>query len=431
MIYRTHPIHNLQENDVMEEGKSFKIPKELVWRSYKSVVANKGSAGHDNQTISQFEEARDKNLYKIWNRLSSGSYFAPPVLEKAITKPGGKKRILGIPTVSDRVAQGAVKIFIEERLDSIFHEDSYGYRPKKSAHEALERCKSRCWYENWALEIDIKSFFDKVDHDLIIKALEHHKMPKWVVLYSRRWLRAPLIKLGTESMAREREVGTPQGGVISPLLANLFLHYAFDAWMVRKHPQIKFERYADDIVCHTKSMKAAISLKREISSRFQSVGLEVNDSKSCIAYIGDFKRHNVKTSFTFLGYDFKLRILKDSRSGKIFRRCMPGASKSAMKRMTKEVKSWRLHRTTTNDASQLANRYNYIIRGWINYYGKFWYRNFGYHLWRILQSRLLKWMKARHRISHRRAEHRLRLLQQEKPKLFVHWYLLRTNKMSR
>ena len=197
--------------------------------------------------------------------------------------------------------------------------------------------------------------------------------------------------------------------------------------MERKYSQIKFERYADDIVCHVKTMKEAINLKQEVIARFKKVRLEINDNKSCIAYIDTFKRSNVKLQFTFLGYDFKPRILKDSRSGKIFRKCMPGASKSAMKKMTKEVRSWKLHRSTTDDAQRVAGRTNYIVRGWINYYGKFWYRNFGYHLWVILQSRLIKWMKARHRISTKSAKHRLKLLQKEKPKLFVHWYLLRTN----
>ena len=412
----------------MADGKSFRIPKELVWQSYKTVSANKGAAGYDGQTIKQFDERRDKNLYKIWNRLSSGSYQAPPVLEKRIPKAGGKgkERILGIPTVSDRIAQGAVKIFVEERLEPVFHEDSYGYRPNKSAHQALEMCKQRCWLKSWVLEIDIKSFFDKVDHRLIIKALEHHNMPKWVILYCKRWLRAPLIMTTESAERKERETGTPQGGVISPLLANLFLHYAFDVWMVREHCQIKFERYADDIVCHVKTMKEAMALKQKVSERFKEVGMEINDNKSHIAYIGTFERRNVRRHFTFLGYDFKPRLLKDSRSGKLFRRCMPGAAKSAMKKMTKEVRSWKLHRATTKDAKKVAGRINYIIRGWINYYGKFWYRNFGYHLWRILQLRLLKWMKARHRISHKRAKHRLQLLQKEQPKLFVHWYQLRT-----
>ena len=427
MDYRNHQIYNLKENDIMADGKSFEIPKALVWRSYKTVSANKGAAGYDGQTIKEFNEKRDKNLYKIWNRLSSGSYQAPPVLEKRIPKAGGKERILGIPTVSDRVAQGAVKIFVEERLDSLFHEDSYGYRPNKSAHQALETCSKRCWRNSWVLKIDIKSFFDMVDHDLIIKALEHHKMPTWVILYCKRWLRAPLIAASEEAMGAERKVGTPQGGVISPLLANLFLHYAFDVWMERKFHQTNFERYADDIVCHTNTLKEAQHLKNEITARFKEVGLEVNESKSCIAYVDTFKRHNVKKELTFLGYDFKLRVLKDSRSGKLFRKCMPGASKSAMKKMTKEVRSWRIHRSTSNDVQKIADRINYIIRGWINYYGKFWYRNFGYHLWRILQSRLIKWMKARHRISTKSSRHRLRLLQKEKPKLFVHWYLLRTN----
>lgn len=409
----------------MKQGKVFEIPKALVWQSYKQVRANKGAAGCDGQTLEEFDRNRDDNLYRIWNRMSSGSYFPPPVREKRIPKGDGKERVLGIPTVADRVAQGAVKIYVEKLLDPEFDEDSYGYRPAKSAHDALERCKRRCWAHSWVLEVDIKSFFDCVRHDLVLKALEHHGMPRWVMLYCKRWLEAPMMEDGGSTPAAKRTLGTPQGGVISPLLANLFLHYAFDKWMRRNHAGTPFERYADDIVCHCDTMKQAVGLKAQLERRFGEVGLTLHPEKSQIVYVDKFKRHNVKTSFTFLGYDFELRVVKSLKTGKLSRVCMPGASRKAMKAIVTTIRSWRIHRGTADDPKKLAGRYNATLRGWIEYYGKHWYRHFGYRLWSTFQSRLIKWVKSKYRLSTRKAEYRLRQMRKEDPKLFVHWYLLR------
>jgi len=260
----------------------------------------------------------------------------------------------------------------------------------------------------------------------VIKALEHHKMPKWVILYSTRWLEAPVASTIKDTKLTRRDVGTPQGGVISPLLANIFLHYAFDIWMNKTNQNIPFERYADDIVCHCHTMKEAMQLKSLVQARFEAVGLQVNEQKTNVVYIDTFDRWNVKTSFTFLGYDFKVRTLKNFK-GELYRKCMPGASKKAMRMITKTIKGWRIHRSTVDSAKFIANRYNAILRGWIEYYGKFWYRNFGYHLWRVFQSRLVKWVKSKYRISTKKAEHKLALLKREQPKLFVHWYLLRAS----
>lgn len=407
----------------MSQGKSFEIPKSLVWKSYQAVRKNKGAPGCDGQTIKQFDENRDKHLYKIWNRLCSGSYLPPAVREKHIPKADGQERILGIPTVSDRVAQGAVKLHVESLLDPIFHEDSYGYRPRKSAHQAIQRCAQRCWERSWVLEIDISGFFDNVSHDLIIKALEHHEMPRWVILYCTRWLRAPMMKVG-EEQPQERKIGTPQGGVISPLLANLFLHYAFDRWMDREHRHTPFERYADDIVCHCINMRDANQLKESLKKRLDEVGLMINEKKSKVVYIDTFKRWNVETCFTFLGYDFKVRTLKNYK-GELYRQCMPGASMKAMRKITQTIKEWKIHRSTVENAASFARRYNATLRGWIEYYGKFWYRNFSYRLWSVLQSRLVKWTKKKYRISTKKAERKLKLLKKNQPRLFVHWYLLR------
>ena len=415
----------LDEDDVLTQGKPFEIPKQLVWESYLDVRRNKGAAGCDGQTLRQFDEKRDRNLYKIWNRLSSGSYLPPPVREKRIPKSDGRERVLGIPTVSDRIAQGAVKRYMEARLDPIFHPDSYGYRPGKSAHQALQQCAKRCWQRGWVLEVDISAFFDTVRHDLVIKALEHHQMPPWVILYCRRWLEAPMWREGEEEL-QARNVGTPQGGVISPLLANLFLHYAFDQWMDRHHRFTPFERYADDIVCHCTTMREAMALRKSLKSRLAEVGLAINESKSHVVYIGTYQRTNVNTCFTFLGYDFQVRTLKSAK-GELFRKCMPGASKKAMKRITRTIRSWRIHRSTTDDVKTFARRHNATLRGWIAYYGEFWYWHFSYRLWTVFQSRLVKWMKAKYRIPQRVAERRLAALRRAEPRLFAHWDLLRAS----
>jgi RNA-directed DNA polymerase len=410
----------------LKQSKSFEIPKRLVWESYQAMRKNRGAPGYDGVTVTEFNKNRDGHLYKIWNRLSSGTYFPPPVLEKLIPKADGGVRRLGIPTVSDRVAQGAVKIYLEGILEPIFHEDSYGYRPGKSAHQAIERTWRRCQKSYWLLEIDIKKFFDNVDHDLILKALRHMKVPKWVELYCERWLKAPIIDKNGE--LEERPKGTPQGGVISPVLANLFLHYALDEWLQRQVPRTEFARYADDLVVHCKSFSQGCELKAAINKRLTSVGLEMHSGKTGLVYLGTYPRWNVETEFTFLGYDFKYRTLKDGRDGSLFRKVTPAASKKAMKRIVTEIKSWKIHRSTRASIQDIARRYNATIRGWIEYYGKFWYRNFSYRLWTALQSRLLKWVKAKYRISNKKASKYLAGIKRENPKLFAHWYLLQTIK---
>ena len=227
------------------EGKSFQIPKQLVWEAYRRVRAKKGAAGVDGQSIADFEEDLRNNLYRIWNRMSSGTYFPPPVKAVEIPKPhGAGTRILGVPTVADRIAQTVVALRLEARTESIFHPDSYGYRPRKSAHDALRKCRERCWRKDWVLDLDIRKFFDSLDHDLVVKTVEANTADKWVLLYVKRWLKAPLqLPDGT---LQERDKGTPQGSAVSPVLANLFLHYAFDMFLEREFPTVEFERYADD-----------------------------------------------------------------------------------------------------------------------------------------------------------------------------------------
>jgi hypothetical protein len=225
---------------------------------------------------------------------------------------------------------------------------------------------------------------------------------------------------------QKRTLGTPQGGVVSPLLANLFLHYAFDKWMERNYRLIPFERYADDIVCHVSRMSDANRLRQQLKERFAEVGLQINEKKSKVVYIDTFQRRNVDTCFTFLGYDFKVRTLRNYK-GELYRKCMPGASNKAMRRITQTIKDWKIHRSTADSAEVFAKRHNATLRGWIDYYGKFWYRNFSYRLWNAFQSRLVKWAKAKYRISTRKAERKLALLRREKPDLFAHWHLLRAS----
>lgn len=215
------------------ETKQHPITKEMVLDAYKKVKSKKGSAGVDEQSLQDFGENLSGNLYKIWNRMTSGSYFPPVVKEVRIPKKTGGFRSLGIPTVSDRIAQQVIKSYLEPKVDSSFHSDSYGYRPRKSAHQALEKAVSRSGYYSWVVDLDIRGFFDNIDHTLLMKAVKRYTKEGWVLMYIERWLKAGVSWNGEIA---KRTNGTPQGGVISPLLANIFLHFAFDKWMQIHHP---------------------------------------------------------------------------------------------------------------------------------------------------------------------------------------------------
>ncbi len=268
-------------------NKPFMIEKRQVYEAYKAVKSNKGVAGVDGQTIEQFEADLGGNLYKIWNRMSSGSYFPPPVRAVTIPKKSGGERILGVPTVGDRIAQMVVKQLIEPDLDPIFLPNSYGYRPRKSALDAVGVTRERCWKYDWVLEFDIKGLFDNLPHELLLRAVQKHVKCKWALLYIERWLTAPMEK---EGLLIERTRGTPQGGVISPILSNLFLHYAFDLWMTRTHPGLPWCRYADDGLVHCRSEQEAEALKAELQARLAECGLEMHPTKTKIVYCKDGKR---------------------------------------------------------------------------------------------------------------------------------------------
>ena len=409
----------------MEQAKPFCITKRQVWEAYKRVKANKGAAGVDGQEIEDFEQDLKGNLYKLWNRLASGSYFPPPVLRVEIPKGDGRMRPLGIPTVADRVAQTVVKQYLEPELEKHFHPDSYGYRPGKSALDAVGMARKRCWKSDWVLDLDIKGFFDNIDHELMMRAVRRHTEDKWVLLYIERWLKAPIEQQdGTRTLPQK---GTPQGGVASPLLANLFLHYAFDKWMEREHPDISFERYADDAVCHCKSETQTQALKHELSERMNEVGLELHPEKTKIVYCKDEdRREDYPTiTFDFLGYTFRPRRSKN-RWGKYFINFTPAISNKAAKAIRQQMRSWRWHRRSDKSLEDLSRMFNANIQGWINYFGRY-YKSAMYPTLRSLDRRLVRWATRKYkrlRGHRRRADQWLQRIARKHPGLFAHWRFL-------
>ena len=352
----------------MSKAKPFSIAKGEVWQAYKRVRANQGTAGVDGQSIEEFERDLSNNLYKLWNRMSSGSYFPPPVRRVEIPKPDGRKRPLGIPTVADRIAQMVVMQRLGPKLEPYFHPDSYGYRPGKSAIEAVGKARKRCWQYNWVLDLDIKGFFDNIDHELLMRAVRKHTKCRWVVLYIERWLTA-LVRLADGQML-QRDKGVPQGGVISPLLANLFLHYAFDKWMEREFSIVPFERYADDVICHCVSEKQAKYLLGRIKRRLAECRLELHPEKTKIVYCKDANRPGSypNEKFDFLGFTFRPRLSKN-RKGAFYARFSPAVSRDVTNSIRQTMRSWRLPRRSDKSLEDFTRMFNPVIRGWINYYG--------------------------------------------------------------
>ena len=414
-------------NEPKQQDKPFQISKWKVWEAYERVKANKGAAGVDEQSITEFEADRDRNLYKIWNRMSSGSYFPPPVKAVEIPKAGGKGvRLLGVPTVADRVAQTVARLYLEPQVEPVFHPDSYGYRPGKSALDAVAACRKRCWRADWVIDMDIRAFFDTVPWDLVRKAVAHHISPdqRWILLYVERWLKAPLQHADGTLVARDR--GTPQGSAISPLIANLFMHYAFDAWMAREHPGIRFERYCDDAVVHCASEQQARHMRAAIAARLAEVGLELHPGKTRIVYCKDADRrgdHEV-TSFTFLGYEFRPRLAKN-RHGKHFVSFLPAVSRDAMKAMGTEIRSWHWAKRSDKSLGDLALMFNSVVQGWINYYGRFYRSRLLYFL-RGLNRHLMRWACRKYKRLKRRERRAMAWLAEiarRSPHLFAHWRL--------
>ncbi len=409
----------------MNTTKSFEISKRNIWEAYKRVKANKGAAGVDGQTLEEFEVKLKSNLHKLWNRMSSGSYIPPAVRIVEIPKEGNKIRRLGVPTISDRIAQMVVKKYLEPQVEPHFHEDSYGYRPKKSALDAVGVARQRCWRHDWCIDLDIKGFFDNLKHDLVIRAVRKHTDCKWVLLYIDRWLKAPAQEKDGSLVERDR--GTPQGGVISPLLANLFLHYAFDKWMEKNFPRNLFERYADDCVVHCDSEAEAGKLRTAIEARMQECGLELHPDKTKIVYCKDEDRkgtyHNER--FDFLGYTFRARRSK-SRYGHHFINFSPAVSNKAVKAMRQRMRRWRLHLKSDKGIEDLGRMFYAIINGWINYYGRY-YKSALYPVFQHLNRILVRWVMKKYkrfRGHQRRATHWLGGVAKREPFIFAHWRLL-------
>ncbi len=409
----------------MNKTKSFLISKHVVWEAYKRVKANKGSAGCDGQSLENFESNLKDNLYKIWNRMSSGSYFPPPVKRVEIPKGDGKVRPLGIPTVSDRIAQMVVKMHLEPDLEAVFHSDSFGYRPNRSAVQAVDLARKRCWRHDWVIDLDIKGFFDNIDHDLLMRAVRKHTQEKWILLYIERWLKAPVLML--DGKLEPRNLGTPQGGVISPLLANLFLHYGFDVWLSRRYPNNPFERYADDAIIHCRTEREAIGIKVELEGRMMQCGLELHPDKTKIVYCKDDKRRADAevTQFDFLGFTFRMRSAKNRYNGKIFNGFSPAISVKAKQRIRDEIRSWKVQRRTDLTIFEISKLYNSCLRGWIGYYGKF-YPTATYNIFKQFNTTLFHWADGKYKKlkgDKKKFFNWLRELRKVHPNLFEHWKL--------
>jgi RNA-directed DNA polymerase len=405
----------------MTETKPFNISKRAVMTAYEKVKANKGTYGVDEQSIEDFDKELKNNLYKIWNRMSSGSYIPKPVRAVAIPKKSGGTRLLGIPTIEDRIAQTVVKLYFEPEVEPMFYEDSYGYRPNKSSIQALEVTRKRCWRKDWVLEFDIKGLFDNIRHDILMKMVRKHTNEEWIILYIQRWLTASFQMENGELVPRNS--GTPQGGVISSVLANLFLHYVFDDFITKEFKTIPWARYADDGIAHCVSLKQAKYLQRRLQERFEEYGLQLNLDKTKIVYCKDDDRKGdyPNISFDFLGYTFKPRGAK-SKYGKYFTSFLPAIADNAKKRIRKEVRSWRIQLKVDKDLWDISSMFNKKIQGWINYYTHF-YKTEMYAVLRYINNALVKWVRRKYkkRKHRRRAEYWLGSIAKRDRNLFAHW----------
>jgi len=412
--------------NLWNETKSIPISRSMIWEAYKKVRANKGSAGADEVSMDEYDANRRKHLYKLWNRMASGSYFPPPVKEVEIPKKDGKVRKLGIPTISDRVAQVAIKMYIEPRFEAIFSENSYGYRPNKSAHQALEKVRENTRKNDWVIDLDIKGFFDNISHEKLMLAVEKHVPENWIKLYIKRWLEAPILKKSGELITKQGK-GTPQGGVISPLLANLFLHYGFDKWLEKTDPTANFARYADDVIVHCRSKRHAEHILTLINQRINNIDLELHPDKTKIVYCKDYRRKEKYpvVKFDFLGYSFQPRTTKSKKTQGVFLGFDCAISISSCKRIADKLGELEVEKMTFKSVVGIAQKLNPRIRGWINYYGKYRISNL-HSVFKLVNLRLVRWARIRYKrykTSIKRAYKWLTRVQQQYPYLFYHWQL--------
>jgi RNA-directed DNA polymerase len=403
--------------------KPFTIAKQVVYAAYKAVKAHAGAAGVDKQSIEDFDKDLKNNLYKIWNRMASGSYFPPPVKAVTVAKKHGGKRILGVPTVADRVAQMVVKMTFEPAVEPIFLADSYGYRPGKSALDAVGVTQQRCWRYDWVLEFDIKGLFDNIDHTRLLRAVHKHTACKWVRLYIERWLKAPM-QLADGTLI-QRTKGTPQGGVVSPVLSNLFLHYAFDVWMTRTFPGIPWCRYADDGLVHCKTEQEAHALKAALAARLTECGLELHPDKTQIVYCKDGSRKGTypNTQFDFLGYTFRPRVVKNRKRNSVFVNFTPAVSSTALKAMRQTTRRRNFRNRSDLSLADIARYHNPVLRGWLEYYGRY-YPSAMYPVLRHFNQTLVAWAMRKYRRlkGHKvRAARFMEGIAKQQPQLFVHW----------
>ncbi len=406
------------------QGKSHDISKLLVWDAWLKVKENGGAAGADGVSISQFEERLEDNLYKLWNRMSSGSYFPGPVRAVEIPKKGGT-RVLGIPDVVDRVAQKVAVMALEPEVEKVFHDDSYGYRPGRSPLNAVAACRERCFRRDWVVDLDVKAFFDSVAWDLMLKAVERHTDQKWILLYVERWLKTPMLMPDGTLTARTR--GTPQGGPVSPLLANLFLHYGFDMWLSREFPTITFERFADDAVVHCVTERQARQMREAIGRRFTEIGLELHPDKTRIVYCKDSRRRQVfdQVTFTFCGYAFRPRKAYDKNRKVVYTGFLPAVAPEKLTNMSRKIASWQIYRRTTLTLNDLAREVNPVLRGWLAYFTVF-YPSTVIPLCKRIDHHLMRWARKKYKRlerSAKRAREWLQGVRERAPGLFAHWAL--------
>lgn len=405
-------------------GKSHEIPKQLIWDAWLKVKGNGGAAGADGVTIEQFEHNLENSLYRLWSQMSSGSYFPGPVRAVEIPKKGGT-RILGIPNVVDRVAQTAAVLVLEPDVEKVFHDDSYGYRPGRSPIDAVRVCRQRCFRRDWVVDLDVKAFFDSVPWDLMFKAVARHATQPWVMLYVARWLQAPML-MPDGTLAR-RTKGTPQGGPISPLIANIFLHYGFDTWMTREFPGVRFERFADDVVVHCVTERQAHQLREAIGRRFADIGLQLHPDKTRIVYCKDDRRRldYSAVTFTFCGYAFRPRKAWDKIRGRARTGFLPAVAPGKLADMSRKVASWRLHRRTTGNLADLAEEINPVLRGWLNYFTAF-YPSAVIPIGKRVDRHLMRWARWKYKRlkpSEDRTRTWLNAVRQRSPRMFAHWAL--------